>query len=41
MNMKRAIGLLELKNITKGIQAADMMLKAADVEVVGSALMPG
>lgn len=40
--MKRAIGLLEMKNITKGIQAADLMLKAADVEVVmAQPLCPG
>lgn len=32
--MKRAIGLLEMKNITKGILAADAMIKAADVEVI-------
>lgn len=40
--MKRAIGLLELKNITRGILAADAMLKAAQVEVVLSQpLCPG
>jgi microcompartment protein CcmL/EutN len=40
--MKRAIGLLELKNITKGIQAADAMLKAANVEMVlAQAMCPG
>lgn len=32
--MKRAIGLLELKNMTKGITAADAMLKAAHVELI-------
>lgn len=32
--MKRAIGLLELKNMTKGILAADAMLKAANVEMI-------
>lgn len=40
--MKRAIGLLELKNITRGILAADAMLKAANVEMVMSQpLCPG
>lgn len=40
--MKRAIGLLELKNITKGILAADAMLKAANVELILSQpLCPG
>jgi microcompartment protein CcmL/EutN len=40
--MKRAIGLLELKNITTGIQAADAMLKAANVEMVlAQAMCPG
>lgn len=40
--MKRAIGLLELKNITKGIQAADAMLKAANVEMIlAQAMCPG
>ncbi len=40
--MKRAIGLLELKNITKGIQAADAMLKAANIEIVlAQAMCPG
>ncbi|WP_346355459.1 BMC domain-containing protein [Azotosporobacter soli] len=40
--MKRAIGLLELKNITRGILAADAMLKAANVEIVMSQpLCPG
>lgn len=32
--MKRAIGLLELKNMTQGILAADAMLKAANVEMI-------
>lgn len=32
--MKAAIGLLELQNITRGIQVADTMLKAANVELV-------
>ena len=32
--MKQAIGLLELKNMTKGILAADAMLKAANVEMI-------
>ena len=40
--MKRAIGLLELKNITRGILAADAMLKAANVEMVmAQAMCPG
>lgn len=40
--MKRAIGLLELKNITKGILVADAMLKAANVELLLSQpLCPG
>lgn len=40
--MKRAIGLLEVKNIAKGILAADAMLKAANVEIVFSQpLCPG
>lgn len=32
--MKAAIGLLEIKNVTRGIQVADTMLKAANVELV-------
>lgn len=32
--MKAAIGLLEIQNVTRGIQAADVMLKAANVELV-------
>lgn len=40
--MKRAMGLLELKNITKGILAVDAMLKAANVELILSqAMCPG
>jgi microcompartment protein CcmL/EutN len=40
--MKNAIGLLEMKNITRGIIAADTMLKAADVELVtAQPLCPG
>ena len=40
--MKRAMGLLELKNITKGIQAVDAMMKAANVELILSqAMCPG
>lgn len=40
--MKRAIGLLELKNITRGILAADAMLKSANVELILSQpLCPG
>lgn len=32
--MKNAIGLLELKSIAKGIEAADGMAKAGDVEIL-------
>jgi microcompartment protein CcmL/EutN len=32
--MKAAIGLLEIQNVTRGIQVADTMLKAANVELV-------
>ena len=40
--MKRAIGLLELKNTTRGILAADTMLKAANVEILMAQTMcPG
>ncbi|KJS46948.1 MAG: propanediol utilization protein, partial [Peptococcaceae bacterium BRH_c23] len=40
--MKRAIGLLELKNMTKGILAADAMLKAANVEmIISQPMCPG
>ena len=40
--MKRALGLLELKNITRGILVADAMLKAANVEMVmAQAMCPG
>ena len=40
--MKRAIGLLELKNITRGILSADAMLKAANVDMVmAQPLCPG
>jgi microcompartment protein CcmL/EutN len=40
--MKRAIGLLELKNITRGLLAADAMLKAANVEILmAQAMCPG
>ena len=40
--MKRAIGLLEIKNITKGILVADAMLKAANVDLLLSQpLCPG
>ncbi|MBU2701850.1 microcompartment protein CcmL/EutN [Sporomusaceae bacterium BoRhaA] len=40
--MKRAMGLLELKNITQGILAADAMLKAANVEIIlAQAMCPG
>lgn len=40
--MKSAIGILEVKNITRGIMAADAMLKAADVEIImAQPLCPG
>ncbi|MBP2649310.1 MAG: microcompartment protein [Firmicutes bacterium] len=40
--MKAAIGLLELKNVVKGIQVADSMLKAANVELIfAQPLCPG
>ena len=40
--MKKALGLLEMKNIAKGIQAADAMLKAANVELItAQPLCPG
>jgi microcompartment protein CcmL/EutN len=40
--MKHAIGLLEIKNITKGILVADAMLKAANVELIlAQPLCPG
>lgn len=40
--MRRAIGLLEVKNITKGILVADAMLKAANVDLILSQPMcPG
>ena len=40
--MKRAIGLLEIKSIAKGILAADAMLKAANVELImAHPLCPG
>lgn len=32
--MKRAIGILELNNISKGILAADIMLKAGNVQLI-------
>ncbi len=34
LNTKRSLGLLEIKNITRGIQVADVMLKSANVELV-------
>ena len=40
--MKKSIGLLELKSIPVGVQSADEMLKAADVELlVATAICPG
>ncbi len=35
-SVKDAIGLLELTSIAKGIEATDLMLKAADVELLAS-----
>lgn len=40
--MRSAIGLLEIKNITKGILVADAMLKAANIELImAQPLCPG
>lgn len=40
--MGKSIGLLELKSIPAGVQSADEMLKAADVELlVATAICPG
>ncbi|GAB6179567.1 BMC domain-containing protein [Desulfotomaculum defluvii] len=40
--MKHAIGLIEVKNIAKGILVADAMLKAANVELImAHTLCPG
>ncbi|HMM21116.1 MAG TPA: BMC domain-containing protein [Selenomonadales bacterium] len=40
--MKAAIGLLEIKTVTRGIEAADQMLKSANVELVmAQPLCPG
>lgn len=40
--MLRAIGLVELTSIAKGIQVADVMLKTADVEIlVATPVCPG
>lgn len=36
MNEKNAIGLLELTSVARGIEATDLMLKAADVELLTS-----
>lgn len=36
MNAKNAIGLLELTSVARGIEATDLMLKAADVELLTS-----
>ena len=42
MRMGKSIGLLELKSIPAGVQSADEMLKAADVELlVATAICPG
>ena len=32
--MKRSIGLIELRSIARGIETTDVMLKAADVELL-------
>ncbi len=40
--MKRAIGIMEIKNIAKGFLVADAMLKAANVELImANSLCPG
>ncbi|MFZ5975890.1 MAG: BMC domain-containing protein [Bacillota bacterium] len=40
--MKKSIGILEFKSIAKGIEATDVMLKSADVELIlASPLCPG
>ncbi|SDF56619.1 BMC domain-containing protein [Sporolituus thermophilus] len=40
--MKRAIGLLEIKNVARGIFIADAMLKAGNVELISAlSLCPG
>lgn len=36
MTTKNAIGLLELTSVARGIEATDLMLKAADVELLAS-----
>ena len=36
MNVRNALGMLEIVSIPKGIEAGDAMLKAADVELVES-----
>lgn len=42
MHMANSIGLLELKSIPVGVQSADEMLKAANVELlVSTAICPG
>lgn len=42
IKLKKSIGLLEFKSIAKGIEAADTMLKAANVELVMSTpICPG
>ena len=32
--MSKAIGMVEYKTVSTGIQAADLMLKTADVEII-------
>ncbi|NFG62835.1 MULTISPECIES: BMC domain-containing protein [unclassified Clostridium] len=40
--MRRSIGLLEFKSIAKGIQAADEMVKSANVEIIlATPMCPG
>lgn len=40
--MKNAIGILEIKNVTRGILVSDAMLKAANVELImAHSLCPG
>ena len=40
--MKKAIGMLEIRSIVRGIRAADSMAKAADVELLtADSICPG
>lgn len=36
MNMSGSLGIIETRGLTAAIEAADAMLKAANVEIVGS-----